>query len=218
MRHAFVVAEFQPLGIDQDQPHLVGRGLVQDGHDHGIDGHALARARRTGNQQVRHACQIGGDDSAVDVFAHGQREFGLGADEFGRLDVLAQPDNFALAVRHLDADGGFARHALNQNDSAFSARQRSSVRSVMRLYLMPASGLNSKVVTTGPGLICVTCPWTSNSAYFSVSTWASSFNSSASIACCSSGRCSRLLGGSLNPPAAICGRLSSALHQCRRAR
>src|SRR5260370_31497669 len=86
--------------------------------------------------------------------------------------------------------------------SGFSARHRSSVRLVMRLYLMPASGLNSKVVTTGPGLICVTWPCTSNSAYFSVSTWASSFNSSASIACCSSGRCSKLLGGSLKPPAA----------------
>ena len=85
--------------------------------------------------------------------------------------------------------------------SAFNARQRSSVRLVMRLYLIPASGLNSKVVTTGPGLICVIWPWTSNSAYFSVSTCASSFSSSASIARCSSGRCSKLLGGSLKPPA-----------------
>ena len=81
--------------------------------------------------------------------------------------------------------------------SAFNARHRSSVRFVMRVYLIPASGLNSKVVTTGPGLICVTCPCTSNSAYFSVNTCASSLSSSASIACCSSGRCSRLLGGSL---------------------
>ena len=89
--------------------------------------------------------------------------------------------------------------------SALSARHRSSVRLVMRLYLMPASGLNSKVVTTGPGLICVTWPWTSNSEYFSVSTCASNFNSSASIACCSSGRCSKLLGGSLKPPAAMRG-------------
>src|SRR5579871_3531661 len=32
--------------------------------------------------------------------------------------------------------------------SAFIARQRSSVRLVIRLYLMPASGLNSNVVTT----------------------------------------------------------------------
>ena len=59
--------------------------------------------------------------------------------------------------------------------SARSARQRSSVRPMMRLYLMPASGLNSKVVTTGPGLICVTWPKTSNSAYFAVRTWARSF-------------------------------------------
>ena len=41
--------------------------------------------------------------------------------------------------------------------SARSARQRSSLRPVTRLYLMPASGLNSNVVTTGPGLICDTC-------------------------------------------------------------
>ena len=34
----------------------------------------------------------------------------------------------------------------------------------MRLYLMPASGLNSKVVTTGPGLICTTLPSTLNSS------------------------------------------------------
>src|SRR5574341_477139 len=57
--------------------------------------------------------------------------------------------------------------------SARSARHRSSERLVMRLYLMPASGLSSKVVTTGPGLMCVTWPMTSNSAHFSVSTWRS---------------------------------------------
>ncbi len=38
-----------------------------------------------------------------------------------------------------------------------------------------------------------------------MSTWASNFNSSASIACCSSGRCSKLLGGNLKPPAAMRG-------------
>ena len=38
-------------------------------------------------------------------------------------------------------------------DSAFKARQRSSARPTTRLYLIPGSGLNSKVVTTGPGLM-----------------------------------------------------------------
>jgi hypothetical protein len=49
-------------------------------------------------------------------------------------------------------------------DSACRPRHRSSVSVVMRLYLMPASGLNSKVVTTGPGLICTTLPSTLNSS------------------------------------------------------
>jgi len=43
-------------------------------------------------------------------------------------------------------------------DSACKPKHKSSVSVVMRLYLMPASGLNSKVVTTGPGLICTTDP------------------------------------------------------------
>ena len=64
--------------------------------------------------------------------------------------------------------------------SARMARQRSSCKPTMRLYLMPASGLNSKVVTTGPGLICTTAPSTPNSAHFWVRVSASSFNSCSS--------------------------------------
>ena len=51
----------------------------------------------------------------------------------------------------------------------------------MRLYLIPASGLNSNVVTTGPGLICVMCPATSNSAHFCSMARAQSFRSASSI-------------------------------------
>ena len=49
-------------------------------------------------------------------------------------------------------------------DSHSSARQRSSERVVILVYLIPGFGLNSKVVTTGPGLICVTEPPTPNSS------------------------------------------------------
>ncbi len=119
MRNAFVVAQFQPLRVDQNQAHLIGSRLVQNRHDHGVDGHALACARRAGNQQVRHSRQVGGDDAAVDVFAHGDRHLRLRSHELLRLDVLAQPDDFALAVRHLNADRAFARHALDQNALGF---------------------------------------------------------------------------------------------------
>ena len=65
-------------------------------------------------------------------------------------------------------------------DSACKPRHRSSVRVVMRLYLMPASGLNSKVVTTGPGLICTTEPSTLNSSNFDLMRAAMSFSSCSS--------------------------------------
>ena len=81
-------------------------------------------------------------------------------------------------VRNLDADGRFARQALNQYRLGLQAQgTRSSVSVVMRLYLMPASGLNSKVVTTGPGLICTTEPRTLNSSSFDLIRLATSFNS-----------------------------------------
>ena len=84
-------------------------------------------------------------------------------------------------------------------DSALVARQRSSARPVTRLYLMPASGRNSKVVTTGPGLIWTTWPRTSNSAHFSTSAWAEARRSSSRTGEGSSLRWSRVLGGRRNP-------------------
>src|ERR1019366_5148719 len=60
-----------------------------------------------------------------DVLAHGDRELGFGAEEFLRLDVLAQPDNFALAVRYLDADGALAGHAFDED--AFGAQGEAEI-------------------------------------------------------------------------------------------
>ncbi len=55
-----------------------------------------------------------------------------------------------------------------RTDSALSARLRSSVMPVILEYLTPASGLNSKVVTTGPGWMATTVPSMENSRNFSV--------------------------------------------------
>ena len=43
----------------------------------------------------------------------------LRSHEFLRLDVLAQPDDFALAVRDLNPDRALAGHALDQNAFGF---------------------------------------------------------------------------------------------------
>ena len=83
-------------------------------------------------------------------------------------------------------------------DSACRPRHKSSVSVVMREYFTPASGLNSNVVTTGPGLICVTFPCTLNSSNFDLMRAAISFNSWLSKALRATGSCNRVVGGNRN--------------------
>ena len=69
--------------------------------------------------------EIGGDDAAVDVLAHGQREARLGLGEGFALEHVAQVDGLALVVGHLDADRALAGHALDEN--AFGAHGEAEI-------------------------------------------------------------------------------------------
>src|SRR5215467_1848564 len=68
----------------------------------------------------------------------------------------------------------------------------------MRLYLIPASGLYSKVVTTGPGLICTTLPSTLNSSNLALMRDAVSLSSCSSYALRPGASLSRLVEGRRN--------------------
>ncbi len=72
------------------------------------------------------------------------------------------------------------------------------------LYFTPASGLNSKVVTTGPGWICATWPSTENSLHLTSSWWARSISSRSSIFRSTLGASSSASGGSVNVPGFRC--------------
>ena len=85
-------------------------------------------------------------------------------------------------------------------DSACMARHRSSSRFVIFEYFTPAFGLNSKVVTTGPGWICTTEPSTANSRHFSSSSRARSISSRSSNFRCVLGASSRASGGRVWSP------------------
>jgi hypothetical protein len=77
VRDALVHAELDALGIDEDEAHLRGRGAEEQAHDHGVDGHGFAAAGGAGDEHVGHGGQVGGDDAAVDVLAHGDGEADL---------------------------------------------------------------------------------------------------------------------------------------------
>ena len=74
MRDAVVNRQFQHLGIDHDEPALVGAQPVQERQDHRVDGDRLARAGRARDEQMRHAREIDDDGLAADRLAERDRK------------------------------------------------------------------------------------------------------------------------------------------------
>ena len=97
------------------QLQLVRRRLVEHRDDQGVEKDALARARRAGDQQVRHLRQVGHADAPNQIFSQRQGQLRRGIHVFRRFDDLAQLNRLPVLIRHFDADRGFARYALDQN-------------------------------------------------------------------------------------------------------
>ena len=96
--------ELDPLGVDQDHAHLVGRRAHEDRGDHRVDEARLAGAGGTGDEQVRHLGEVGDDVAALDVLADAHDHRVLVA--AGRLAAqhVAEADLLAVGVGDLDAD------------------------------------------------------------------------------------------------------------------
>ena len=135
-----------------------------------VDADRLAGAGRAGDQQVRHRREVGDVRLAVDRLAERDRRASTSiADRrptrAARAARSARALRFGIWMPTVDLPG---MRSIS-TDSACIARHRSSARPVIFEYFTPASGLNSNVVTTGPGWICTTEPSTENSRHFSSS-------------------------------------------------
>ncbi len=115
MGDALVHPQLDALRIDQDHSYLFRCRFEEHRHDHGVDGDGFAAARRAGDEHVRHGGEIGNHDAPVDVLAHGEGQLELCLGEGAVFDHVAQPDGFAVVIRHLDSDGALAGHALDED-------------------------------------------------------------------------------------------------------
>ena len=107
VRDRLVVVELDLLGVDEHEPHLVGRRAQQDRAEHRVDAARLAGAGGARDEDVRHLRQVGADGLAADVLAQpdGQRAGVLRR----RAEDVAERDDAPAAVGDLDADGLLAR-------------------------------------------------------------------------------------------------------------
>ena len=102
VRDRLVVVELDPLGVDQDHAHLVGARAQEDRGEDRVDAARLARAGRAGDQQVRHAREVGVDGLAVDALAEPDRERARRGRDVA--EDVAEGDEVRAQVRHLDPD------------------------------------------------------------------------------------------------------------------
>ena len=150
-----VGGQLDALEVDQDQPHLVGRGAHQQAGDERVDAHALARAGRAGDQQVGHPRQVDRVGLARHVAAERERELAGGV-AHPRVLVAARrkptiSDEWLGISMPTTSRPGMG--ASMRMERAASAMARSSARPSMRDSLTRASGLTSYWVTTGPVLV-----------------------------------------------------------------
>ena len=97
VRHRLEVAELDPLRVDEDQAHVVGRRAQEDRREERVEAARLARAGRAGDEQVRHPREVGPDGGAGDVLAEPDRDR-AGRRRQGLVDV-AEGDEVRGEVR-----------------------------------------------------------------------------------------------------------------------
>ena len=127
-----------------------GVAFAQQAGDERVDHHALARPRRTGDQQVGHPREVDGLRLAG-VAPERERQLGARRLEVELVEDPPQGDDVEVLVGDLDADRALAGIGASiRSERAARAIARSSARASMRLTLMSGAGWTSYWVTTGP--------------------------------------------------------------------
>ena len=122
MGKVVVRAELDALGIDEDEPHLVGRVAHQQRCDDRVDAARLPRAGRAGDQHVREHGEVEHHRLAGDVAPEADVQPGGAARRLGRGEHVAERDDHPLLVRDLDADRAAPRD--RREDAHVERRQR----------------------------------------------------------------------------------------------
>ena len=113
VRDVLVEAQLHHLGIHQDELHLAGQGPHEAAADHGVHAHALAAAGAAANEQVGHLVEVRDHGPAGDVLAQRQLQQARRIPEGRTVDDLAEGDDLALGVGHLDAHQVFPGDAIH---------------------------------------------------------------------------------------------------------
>ena len=106
VREPVVLAELDPLRVDQDETHALRGRAHQHRRHHRVDARRLARAGRARDEEVRHLGDVHDDRPPGDVTTEADLERMAGPVRLVGGQDVAQRDELARRVRYLDADRG----------------------------------------------------------------------------------------------------------------
>jgi len=149
VRQAVETHQLDHLGVEHDQPQIVGRVVEHQAGGQRGDAHRLTRTGGAGDEHVRHARQVCHHRLAGDVLAQGDGQGGVDLLVHRRFQDRAQPHDAAARIGHFDADERLPRHrgldaqALGRERQRQIARQRRNLRDAHFLarYLPIGGGL-----------------------------------------------------------------------------
>ena len=113
----------------------------------------LPGARGARDEQVRHRGEVGDVRLTMDRLAERDGQLRASSARYASdCEELPKRDRLAVGIRNLDADRRLAGNAIDQHRLGLhrEAQVVGQARD-LAVHFTPASGLNSKVVTTGPG-------------------------------------------------------------------
>ena len=116
VRKTVVLAQLHPLGVDQDEPDLIGRGPHEDRGEHRVDARRLSRSGGPGHQHVGHLGQVYHHRPTGDVPAQCHLEGLVGLIRLGGGQDVTQGHQLTASVGHLHADGRLARNGRQDPD------------------------------------------------------------------------------------------------------
>ena len=110
MRDPFIDRQFKHFRVDHNEAHIFRLRFIKHAEDHGIHPNRFTGTSGTGNQQVRHFCQIGNDRIAGDVFPqhHGKRRRVIA--EFRVIQHFSQINGLAFFIRQFQTHVRFTRN------------------------------------------------------------------------------------------------------------
>ncbi len=118
-----VAAELDHLGVDEQEAELLGRIAIDQAGDDGVDADRLTGAGGAGDEQVRHPREIVDVAATSHVLAQRQRQLGAAGSVGVRFEDLAQVDDLALRIGHLDAHRALAGYGRDDADGGRLERQ-----------------------------------------------------------------------------------------------